>query len=46
MTDLGLFWIVDALTGGRRPLDMAELEIVRVQSPVIRDAAVTGPAAA
>ncbi|MET4093291.1 hypothetical protein [Arthrobacter sp. UYCu712] len=26
----GLFWIMDELTGGRRLLDMADLEIVRV----------------
>lgn len=30
--DHGLFWIVDSLTGGRRLLDMAELEIVRVHA--------------
>jgi hypothetical protein len=44
----GLFWIMDDLAGGRRLLDMAELEIVRVQvrSPVIPDAADTEPAAA
>jgi hypothetical protein len=28
--DLGLFWIMDPLTGGRKLLDMAEVEIVRV----------------
>jgi hypothetical protein len=28
----GLFWILDELTGGRRLLDMADLEIVRVHS--------------
>ena len=28
--DLGLFWILDTLTGGRRLLDMSELEIVRL----------------
>jgi hypothetical protein len=33
--DHGLFWILDELTGGRRLLDMAELEIVRAQSPAI-----------
>jgi hypothetical protein len=27
--DHGLFWIMDELTGGRRLLDMAELEIAR-----------------
>jgi hypothetical protein len=43
----GLFWIMDDLTGGRRLLDMAELEIVRVrvQGPLISDAADTEPAA-
>lgn len=28
----GLFWIMDELTGGRRLLDMADLEISRVRS--------------
>lgn len=28
----GLFWIMDELTGGRRLLDMADLEIARVSS--------------
>jgi hypothetical protein len=28
----GLFWIMDELTGGRRLLDMAELDIVRARS--------------
>lgn len=37
--DHGLFWITDDLTGGRRLLDMAQLEIFRVPDPVIRDAA-------
>jgi hypothetical protein len=27
----GLFWIMDELTGGRRLMDMAELEIVRAR---------------
>lgn len=27
--ELGLFWILDTLMGGRRLLDMSELEIVR-----------------
>lgn len=41
--DHGLFWIMDELTGGRRLLDMAELEIVRLSArcswrPFIRDA--------
>lgn len=27
--DHGLFWIMDDLTGGRRLLDMAELQILR-----------------
>jgi hypothetical protein len=31
--DHGLFWIMDDLRGGRRLLDMSELEIVRVDSP-------------
>ncbi|SDK85455.1 hypothetical protein SAMN04487916_103289 [Arthrobacter sp. ov407] len=44
--DHGLFWIMDDLTGGRRLLDMAELEIVRIDSPVIGDAVGMGPAAA
>jgi hypothetical protein len=30
----GLFWIMDELTGGRRLLDMAELEIVRSSSTI------------
>jgi hypothetical protein len=30
--DHGLFWILDELTGGRRLLDMAELEIGRVRN--------------
>jgi hypothetical protein len=33
--DHGLFWIMDELTGGRRLLDMADLEIFRTQSPAI-----------
>lgn len=33
--DHGLFWILDEVTGGRRLLDMAELEIVRAPSPAI-----------
>jgi hypothetical protein len=44
--DHGLFWIMDDLTGGRRLLDMAELEITRVQRPVIPHDADTEPAAA
>jgi hypothetical protein len=31
--DRGLFWIMDTLTGGRKLLDMAEFEIVRVPQP-------------
>jgi len=31
--DHGLLWIMDDLRGGRRLLDMSELEIVRVDSP-------------
>ena len=27
----GLFWIMDELTGGRRLVDMAELDIVRAR---------------
>lgn len=30
LPELGLFWILDNLTGGRRLLDMSELEIVRL----------------
>jgi hypothetical protein len=30
----GLFWIMDELTGGRRLLDMADLEIVRALGTV------------
>lgn len=26
----GLFWIMDELTGGRRLLDMADLQIIRI----------------
>lgn len=33
--DHGLFWIMDQLTGGRRLLDMADLEIFRTLSPAI-----------
>lgn len=40
-----LFWIRDAVTGGRRLLDMEALEIVRVPEPVA-DAAVSQPTAA
>ncbi|MCO4276027.1 hypothetical protein NG701_16625 [Pseudarthrobacter sp. HLT3-5] len=32
MPDHGLFWIMDEITGGRRLLDMAELEIVLLQA--------------
>ena len=32
--DHGLFWILDELTGGRRLLDMADLEIAHVRSGV------------
>jgi hypothetical protein len=35
----GLFWILDELTGGRRLLDMAELEIGRLRSAGIEPAA-------
>jgi hypothetical protein len=34
----GLFWILDELTGRRRLLDMADLEIVRVRSAGIAPA--------
>jgi hypothetical protein len=44
--DHGLFWIMDDLRGGRRLLDMAELEIVRVHSPGWPDAAGTDSAVA
>lgn len=44
--DQGLFWVMDDLTGGRRLLDMAELEIVRVRHPVKPRDADTEPAAA
>lgn len=30
--DHGLFWIMDELSGGRRLLDMSDLEILRVKS--------------
>ncbi|QCO98581.1 hypothetical protein FCN77_13835 [Arthrobacter sp. 24S4-2] len=33
--DHGLFWIMDELSGGRRLLDMSDLEIVRVPSAAI-----------
>ena len=33
--DHGLFWILDTLTGGRRLVDMSELEVVRIPSPVV-----------
>ncbi|KRE54852.1 hypothetical protein ASG92_24390 [Arthrobacter sp. Soil736] len=35
--DLGLFWIMDARTGGRKLLDMAEFEIIRVAVAAISD---------
>ncbi len=35
----GLFWIMDELTGGRRLLDMADLEISRVRSAGFESAA-------
>lgn len=41
--DHGLFWITDDLTGGRRLVDMAEMEINRIQatpSPPARHEAV------
>jgi len=44
--DHGLFWIMDELTGGRRLLDMADLEIFRTQSPAIPGNTVTEQAAA
>jgi hypothetical protein len=54
--DHGLFWIMDELTGGRRLLDMADLEIGRVRSagadralpdlrPVTEKELAVGPAA-
>ncbi|MBT2512559.1 hypothetical protein [Arthrobacter sp. ISL-30] len=32
LPDMGLFWIRDAQTGGRKLLDLGELDIVRVPS--------------
>ncbi|WP_354298650.1 hypothetical protein [Pseudarthrobacter sp. PvP022] len=46
MPEHGLFWIMDEVTGGRRLLDMAELDIVLLQPTPLPDAAGTGPAAA
>ncbi|MDQ0922363.1 hypothetical protein QF038_000871 [Pseudarthrobacter sp. W1I19] len=33
MPECGLFWILDTVTGGRRLLDMSDLEIFRLPSP-------------
>lgn len=44
--DHGLFWIMDTLTGGRRLLDMAEMEILRIPRPMSPNEADTHPAAA
>lgn len=38
--DHGLFWILDELTGGRRLLDMADLEIVRAHHPAFDSSAI------
>lgn len=46
MPEHGLFWIMDEITGGRRLLDMAELDIVLLQEEPLPEAADTGPAAA
>lgn len=35
LSDRGLFWILDTLTGGRRLVDMSEFEIVRIPSPLV-----------
>ncbi|WLQ05826.1 hypothetical protein [Arthrobacter oryzae] len=42
----GLFWIMDEVTGGRRLLDMAELDIVLLQAAPNAEAADIGPNAA
>ncbi|WP_258074152.1 hypothetical protein [Arthrobacter sp. Y81] len=42
----GLFWILDELAGGRRLLDMADLEIGRVRSDVTAQDPGAEPAAA
>ncbi|QCO98424.1 hypothetical protein FCN77_12915 [Arthrobacter sp. 24S4-2] len=44
--DHGLFWIMDMLTGGRRLLDMAELEITRPQALTPTESPGTEPAVA
>lgn len=46
MPDHGLFWIMDEITGGRRLLDMAELDIVLLQATPLPEAAGTEQAAA
>lgn len=43
---LGLLWIMDTLTGGRRLLDIAELEIVRLALPTLAESADTEAPAA
>ncbi|WP_240685063.1 hypothetical protein [Arthrobacter nitrophenolicus] len=40
--DHGLVWILDTLTGDRRLLDLAELEIVRIP-PRYREVRVAAP---
>lgn len=44
--DLGLFWIMDTRTGGRKLLDMAEFEIIRVTVSAISDSPEPEPTAA
>lgn len=46
MPDHGLFWIMDEITGGRRLLDMAELEIVLLPAAAPAEFSDTKPAAA
>ena len=46
MPDHGLFWIMDEMTGGRRLLDMAELDIVLQQGTALPESAGTETAAA
>jgi hypothetical protein len=40
--DLGLFWILDTLTGSRRVLDISEFSVVRL-SAHYREVLLTGP---
>jgi hypothetical protein len=46
MPEHGLFWIMDEITGGRRLLDMTELDIVLLQAPATPEAAGTETTAA